>query len=174
GTITTPASGAFTFSGMSASKTYFLSRANAAGNASTQAIAGSGTASTATKITNDQIKVVLGPIPTFSANDRFLEHVANRAPVAVDDNAITNEDTALAIDAAFNDTDVDGTSPTVKAGSISVPAHGTATLITSGPDAGKILYTPAANYNGPDSFTYKATDGSLDSNTATVDRKSVV
>ena len=29
-------------------------------------------------------------------------------------------------------------------------------------------YTPDANYNGTDSFTYKANDGSLDSNTATV------
>src|SRR5207244_11883088 len=32
----------------------------------------------------------------------------------------------------------------------------------------KIPYTPAANYNGPDSLTYKATDGSLDSNVAAV------
>ena len=40
--------------------------------------------------------------------------------------------------------------------------------MTSGPDAGKILYTPAANFHGPDSFTYRGTDGSLDSNLATV------
>src|SRR5439155_1405615 len=62
----------------------------------------------------------------------------------------------------------DGTTPTVKASSITSPAHGTAVLITTGPDTGKILYTPAANYNGPDSFTYKATDGGLDSNVAAV------
>ena len=94
--------------------------------------------------------------------------VVNSAPVAVNDSATTAEDTAVAIDAAANDTDVDGTSPTVKPGSISSPAHGTATLITVGPDAGKILYTPALNYNGSDSFTYVATDGSLDSAPATV------
>src|SRR5207247_6564482 len=29
-------------------------------------------------------------------------------------------------------------------------------------------YTPAANYNGSDSFTFKANDGTVDSNVATV------
>src|SRR5207247_397050 len=33
---------------------------------------------------------------------------------------------------------------------------------------GSFSYTPAANYNGGDSFTYKANDGSLNSNTVTV------
>src|SRR5205807_1276861 len=43
------------------------------------------------------------------------------------------------------------------------PAHGT----LSGP-APTVIYTPAANYNGPDSFVFKATDGAADSNLATV------
>src|SRR5207244_6582288 len=34
--------------------------------------------------------------------------------------------------------------------------------------APNLTYTPAANYNGPDSFTFKANDGELDSNVATV------
>src|SRR5439155_6962112 len=92
----------------------------------------------------------------------------NDAPVAVNDNANTAEDTAATIDVIANDSDVDGPSLSVKASSISVPGHGTASLIATGPDAGSILYTPTANYNGPDSFTYQATDGSLDSNVATV------
>ena len=33
---------------------------------------------------------------------------------------------------------------------------------------GSFTYTPAANYNGPDSFTYKANDGTPDCNVATV------
>jgi VCBS repeat-containing protein len=92
----------------------------------------------------------------------------NDAPVAVNDSASTTEDTAVRVAVIPNDTDLDGDALAVKAGSISAPAHGTATLITSGPDAGKILYTPDANYNGPDSFTYRATDGTANSNIATV------
>ena len=55
----------------------------------------------------------------------------------------------------------------LKVGPVTCPAHGTAALITSGRRR-KILYTPNANYCGPDSFTYKANDGDLDSNVATV------
>ena len=42
-------------------------------------------------------------------------------------------------------------------------SHGTASVVS-----GQLHYSPAANYNGSDSFTYKANDGLLDSNTATV------
>ena len=34
--------------------------------------------------------------------------------------------------------------------------------------AGAFTYTPAANFNGADSFTYKANDGTVNSNVATV------
>src|SRR5207247_10133025 len=34
--------------------------------------------------------------------------------------------------------------------------------------APNLTYTPAPNYNGPDSFTFKANDSELDSNVATV------
>src|SRR5205085_22121 len=44
------------------------------------------------------------------------------------------------------------------------PAHGTLALNADG----SFTYTPTANYNGSDSFTYKANDGSLSGNVATV------
>jgi len=47
---------------------------------------------------------------------------------------------------------------------ISNPAHGTLALNSNG----GFTYTPNANYNGPDSFTYQARDGAISSNTATV------
>ena len=61
-----------------------------------------------------------------------------------------------------NDTDVDGDA--LSAVLVSGPAHGSLTLNADG----SFTYTPAANYNGPDSFTYKANDGQADSNVATV------
>src|SRR5262249_41918894 len=44
------------------------------------------------------------------------------------------------------------------------PAHGTLSMNIDG----SFKYTPAANYNGADSFTYKVSDGVLESNVATV------
>ena len=44
------------------------------------------------------------------------------------------------------------------------PVHGTATVSASG----AWTYQPAANYNGSDSFTYKANDGTADSSPAAV------
>src|SRR5262249_11914186 len=61
-----------------------------------------------------------------------------------------------------NDTDVEGDA--LSAVLVSGPAHGTLALNADG----SFTYTPAANYNGADSFTYKANDGALDSNVATV------
>src|SRR4029079_14153178 len=87
----------------------------------------------------------------------------NDAPIAGNDTATTNEDTPVAISVLANDTDIDpGTTltPVVTTG----PSHGTTTVNTDR----TITYTPATNYNGPDSFTYTATDGLATSNTATV------
>src|SRR5262249_6049837 len=46
---------------------------------------------------------------------------------------------------------------------VTTPAHGTA----SG-TAPTLTYTPAANYVGPDAFTFKANDGITESNVATI------
>ena len=47
---------------------------------------------------------------------------------------------------------------------VSGPSHGTLTLNANG----SFTYTPAANYNGSDSFTYRASDGTATSGLATV------
>src|SRR5207247_2182474 len=95
---------------------------------------------------------------TFKANDGSLDSnvatvtiavaAVNDAPVANSDTATTAEDTAVTIAVLANDTDVDGDTLTVTG--VSAPQHGSA---TSHPD-GTISYTPAANYNGADTFTY--------------------
>ena len=77
----------------------------------------------------------------------------NDAPVAANDAAATAEDTAVVIPVLANDTDLDG--DTLSVSSVGTPAHGGAAI---NPD-GTITYTPAANYNGTDSFTYTIGDG---------------
>ena len=88
----------------------------------------------------------------------------NHAPVAADDSYTTVLNTALVVAAAgvlANDTDADSNPLTGIL--VSSAGHGTVTLNPNG----SFTYTPAANYSGSDSFTYKANDGSADSNIAT-------
>lgn len=84
---------------------------------------------------------------------------SNAAPVASNKSASTAEDTAKNITLAATDADGDPLTYAIVSG----PSHGS--LSGTAPN---MTYTPVANYNGPDSFAYKANDGSLDSNTATV------
>ena len=86
----------------------------------------------------------------------------NTAPVAYNDTATTPEDTAIVIPVLVNDTDVDGDPLAVT--SLTQPVHGTVVANQNG----TVTYTPSANYNGTDVFTYRATDGTLSSNIATV------
>ena len=77
----------------------------------------------------------------------------------------THEDMQLAVPRTgvlANDTDVDGQALTAAA--VTRPAHGALSLNSNG----GFTYTPAANYNGSDSFTYRANDGTANSNTVTV------
>ena len=93
----------------------------------------------------------------------FIAPGSNHAPVAVTDSYSTNEDAALTIAAVgvlANDIDADGDALTSIL--VSGPSHGSLTLNTDG----SFTYTPNANYNGADSFTYKANDGTADSTTA--------
>ncbi|EGQ8285150.1 tandem-95 repeat protein, partial [Vibrio parahaemolyticus] len=79
----------------------------------------------------------------------------NDAPVAKDDIATTQEDTAVTIDVLSNDTDVDGDKLSIQ--SATVPeAQGKVEIVD-----GKLVFTPAENFNGDAEITYTVTDGEL-------------
>ncbi|MBE3874530.1 tandem-95 repeat protein [Vibrio parahaemolyticus] len=79
----------------------------------------------------------------------------NDAPVAKDDIATTQEDTAVTIDVLSNDTDVDGDKLSIQ--SATVPeAQGKVEIVD-----GKLVFTPAENFNGHAEITYTVTDGAL-------------
>ncbi|MFH4474066.1 tandem-95 repeat protein, partial [Vibrio parahaemolyticus] len=79
----------------------------------------------------------------------------NDAPVAKDDIATTQEDTAVTIDVLPNDTDIDG--DTLRVDSASVPSdQGTVEIVD-----GKLVFTPAENFNGDAEIIYTITDGQL-------------
>ena len=113
---------------------------------------------------------------TYQANDGSADsnpvtvtitvHAVNDAPVAVDDVASTDEDTplhAVAPGVLGNDTDTEGDA--LSAAVVTGPAH--AASFTLHAD-GSYDYTADPNFHGTDSFTYRANDGSADSNVATV------
>ena len=110
-----------------------------------------------------------GLSPSGVAPDGEVEDyvvAVNSPPTASDDEYLGYVDTTLMIDAAdgllANDTDQGGGSLT--ASPVSDPLHGTLVLLADG----SFVYTPDAGYTGPDSFTYIAGDGELESDEATV------
>ena len=131
-------------------------------------------------VTNNGTDVVYTPDADYCGDDSFTYTVSdgnggsdtamvsvtvtcvNDAPVANDDSAATDEDTAVTIDVLANDSDVegDGLTAVLDTG----PSNGSLTLNADG----SFTYTPDVNFNGTDSFTYHANDGALDSNVATV------
>ncbi len=80
----------------------------------------------------------------------------NDLPQAVDDTALIDEDTSATVSVLANDTDGDGDALSIK--SFSQGAHGVVSQSGS-----SLIYTPAPNFNGEDTFTYVATDGTADS-----------
>ncbi len=91
----------------------------------------------------------------LSDSDRatFTVNNINDAPQAIDDTASTNEDTPINILVLNNDSDIDG--DTLIISEVSQPAHGTATIDQNT----QIIFTPAENWSGNDSFTYTISDG---------------
>ena len=85
----------------------------------------------------------------------------NDAPVAADGSVETGRG-LVSVGGHVNASDVDGDPLTYDL--VSGPAHGSVVFNSDG----SFSYTPDSNYNGADSFTYKANDGTADSNVATV------
>lgn len=99
----------------------------------------------------------------------------NTQPVAANLNVTTFEDTAKNITLSGSDADGNTLTFSITTGPSngSLGSIGTVTCIANTPSTGttctaNITYTPNANYNGSDSFTYKANDGTADSSPATV------
>lgn len=89
----------------------------------------------------------------------------NDAPVANSDAYSVNENATLTVPAPgvlANDTDAENS--TLSTVLISTTTHGTLTLNANG----SFTYTPQAGFSGTDSFRYKANDGTVNGNTATV------
>lgn len=109
---------------------------------------------------------------TYKANDGAADsneatvtitvNAVNDAPVANDDSATTDQNTAVTIDVLDNDTDVDGDALTVTIET--EPGNGEAVVNGDG----TVTYTPDEDFTGEDSFTYIVSDGELESETATV------
>ena len=77
----------------------------------------------------------------------------NDAPVAKDDAATTQEDTAVTIDVLPNDTDIDGDALSIESASV-LSDQGQVEIID-----GKLVFTPTENFNGDAEITYTVTDG---------------
>ena len=86
----------------------------------------------------------------------------DEAPVALDDTGTTAENVAVTVDVLANDSDPEGRPLTVT--SVTEPTHGVANIQVDS----TVTYTPNTDYDGADSFTYTASDGSLTA-TATVE-----
>ena len=105
----------------------------------------------------------------------FATESINEPPVAVNDTATTDEDTAVNISVLANDSDPDNNSLTVTAVNGNAIAVGTAITLSSGAlltlnADGTFTYDPngqfdtlAVGESGSDSFTYTVSDGSFTS-----------
>jgi len=104
-------------------------------------------------------KVNDGTVDSNTASVTITIESVNDAPVSTTASATSAEDTSVEI--ALTATDMDGDTLTYSV--VTAPEHGTVSITGS-----TATYTPEANYNGSDSFTFKASDGLVDSNTSSV------
>ena len=97
----------------------------------------------------DRINFIVDPNGEFSGDTTIVHAAVTLRPVGA---------------GSVLENDTDGNLDPLTAAVVDAPAHG---QLVFSPD-GKFTYTPNAGYLGPDSFTYRASDGALLSNLATV------
>ena len=107
-------------------------------------------------VTNDSGKSRTGPVWRFTTGSGGP---VNQPPIADSQSVTTPEDSARAIALGANDPEGAALTYTILSG----PAHGG----LSG-TAPSLTYQPATNYNGADAFTFRVSDGLLNSTVATV------
>ncbi|MEX2189045.1 MAG: Ig-like domain-containing protein, partial [Pirellulales bacterium] len=121
------------------------------------------------------------PNPTFRGMDSFTyrasdnDDASNVATVSitVDSTPVANADAyqiaeegtlAVAVGQGVLINDTDGDLDPLTASIVSGPTNGVLSLVSNG----SFVYTPNVNFNGQDTFTYRANDGDQFSNVATV------
>lgn len=127
---------------------------------------------------NNQIRY--SPAPNFAGTETFTYTVSdaqnrtatatvtvtvanvNDGPTAVDDTVAVNEDNPTVIDVRANDTDPDP-GDTLRISVVTTAQNGVVSNTGT-----QLIYTPASNYTGPDSFTYTIRDVQGETSTATV------
>ena len=109
---------------------------------------------------------------TFKTNDGFIDSntatvsitVQNGPPVANNLAITVNKNTQQPVTLEATDPNRDILTYSM----VTPPSHGTLSPAGTAETEPSITYTPTTNYLGSDDFTFKANDGTVDSNTATV------
>jgi hypothetical protein len=162
-TVTATAPG----SGIPTGQVRFFDGASQIGSNST--LNGSGVATLSTSsLTSGSHSITaayLGSSSFASSTSSAVTQVVAAAPVAADDAYGVDEDVALSVDAGTGVLQNDTPSSGVTAELVAGPSNASSFALHAD---GSFDYTPAANFNGSDSFTYRTNNGSLTSNTATV------
>jgi glucose/arabinose dehydrogenase len=96
-----------------------------------------------------------GDAPSAKATVAVTVDSVNDAPVAVGDSIRAATDAPVLVDVLVNDSPgpADEAGQALRLAAVGTPAYGTATAVD-----GRVLYSPARDHNGPDSFSYIVCD----------------
>jgi VCBS repeat-containing protein len=88
---------------------------------------------------------------------------ANDGPIATADTASVDENDSVVVNVLGNDSDLDNPNTDLSVQSVGTATNGTVSLVE-----GVVTYTPDADFNGVDSFTYVVSDSEGGTNQGTV------